>query len=259
MRSVKIAQYMQAMYYRDLTEHADEPLVLSSLVHSNPGSAARLHSIPSEDRFKEFWLSLVYIPQNIIFLDQQRYTQFGCGWMPKTLLSTQWPASRPLRPGRLARRTKNGLLISAFGLLLPEPCKVPTVFCIEYLRRADPFKADDELYQYDIHLRQPGGDVPVSPSSNTSWAIIPENKFWEMPEHCHALLVGLVQDTEGRVGLGRKLKRVIDEQSAHLKIQSTVFEAFVDMIRIDAAISTVASSRPCYHAEQAEWRSWIVG
>ena len=249
-------QFMQAMYYRDLTERADEALVLSSMVHFSPGSAAKLHTVPENNRLQELWRSMKLVPQGLVFLDQQRYTEFGCGWMPKTLLSTSWPASRPLIPGRLAATLKRGLGVRVMGLRL-DCRKVSTDFRIQHVRRADSFQMLDELFHYSVHLRQPGSNTPVTPSAECEWAILPEPTFWEMPERCSGLLVGIV---EGRKAMydSAMLAKVVDSVTKKLQTEVTIFEAFADMERIDDK-HIGGYTTPWFVARENDCKLWTIG
>lgn len=104
---------MRGMYYRNCSNPADEPLVLSSLLSSLAGSAAELQSksMTKEDRYKTLFKKLQYVPRDVLFVDQVRCQDYGCRWIPTSLLAVNNSLGKPVERSEHAR---SAYPISAF-------------------------------------------------------------------------------------------------------------------------------------------------
>ena len=200
-----LARCMRAMYHRNCTKSADESLVLASLLSSTPGIPATLTKVEDEQRMQVLLQKLSQVPIEILFVDQQRYEDRGCRWMPKSLLGVNAPGSRPIRrPEKIRTRnltikrkdnlictaTAEGLEFCLDGLRMhPQPCSVKVPFRFSF---KDAF--------FSVELKRPGTTTFITELPEATWVMIPELSFISFPWQCQAILVKVVRSFPARPG-----------------------------------------------------------
>ena len=206
MKSGALIRTMRGMYYRNLTEPGDESLVLASLLSRGAGSTARLReeSPNPEERFRTLFKKLDYIPRDLLFADQARYTEYGCRWIPKSLLAVNTSQRRLIERTRGTERAYavgalNGMYVigALFMGLFPSGLiegalvlSLTAALSIRRMRKKSPMCAQEEhgiattlaglrIYPRPTLLKSPfafeiteRGSRPFSKPRTTGWKVV---------------------------------------------------------------------------------------
>ena len=123
-----LTKVIRSVVTRTTSKIEDEGLVFASVITVLSGSGAMMENVDAEDRLrKALQPTFGYgnVPGNMIFLDQRRYEQEGCTWVPKTFLSQRSPSGMLFLPETeeedRAQSWPSGLHVKYPGLLLRLP------------------------------------------------------------------------------------------------------------------------------------------
>ena len=217
LKGEPLARCMRAMYYRNCSHPEDEPLVLTSLLSWRPGSAANLTKdeasmgdpVQKQDRYKRLFRELKYVPLDMLFLDQRRYEDYGSGWIPKSLLSTNTAFGKPIartehipkayninnlfrvrKASPMCEISEHGLVTGLDGLQIsPRPTALKAPFWIEH-----------DGKRWEVHLHHPGTDQELFDFVEADWVLIPEQAIAVKSDSCQAILAQVLERHKHRSG-----------------------------------------------------------
>ena len=280
-----LARCMRGMYYRNISKPIDEPLVLSSMLSARAGSATRLsrESTRPEDRYKVLFKKLRYLPREILFVDQPRYQEDGCRWIPKSLLRVnavgsvnkvpverrtnfeQWMimSANPwkwYKLGYMCDQEEDGLATGLFGLRIqPIPTALTAPFTLEFPDMT-PWEALKMGFgtklstspkrlgkKYTVHLRRPGGGTEeLTSAQEAQWVLLLDKTSSTRPSSIKALLVA------------------VKEMYSHRPGGVTRFESLAVLRRVDVEEEEQANELP---KVEVQWSAvpnqmaakWVVG
>ncbi|KAL9051416.1 MAG: hypothetical protein Q9162_006023 [Coniocarpon cinnabarinum] len=200
LKGERLARCMRGMYYRNCSRSTDEPLVLASLLSWRAGAAAdvKKQSSTKEDRYKTLFQMLQYVPRDILFVDQVRYEEDGCRWMPTSLLGINSAYGKPIertehvpsaytlnnlfrvrKASVMCDRHDEGIATALDGLrILPRPTRLTLPFV---------FAHRDHTWEVRVYL--PGTNNTVTQTDEADWVILPESSFASQPSSCKAVLL----------------------------------------------------------------------
>ena len=223
LKGEALAHCMRGMFYRNCSKPEDEALVLASTLSKGAGSAAKYTRAAAtpEDRYRLLFQDLNKVPREILFVDQKRYLQPGCGWIPKSLLSVNAATAKPMNRRdqlstwskwiiRMNRKfselcipTPHGLEIGLDGVrLMPQPSTFSAPFC---------FSSGDA--HWIVHLRRSGTGEDVHLLEQAEWVLIPDVDFATGTRQCRAVVVK------------------VEEWYSHKKGAKTTFKALATLTR----------------------------
>ena len=217
LKGEPLARCMRAMYYRNCSNKEDEPLVLTSLLSWQAGSAAKLteneakesEASKKEDRYKTLFHEFKYVPLDILFVDQTRYDEYGSRWVPTSLLSINTALGKPIartehipkayninnmfrvrKFSPMCEREEHGIVTALKGLrVLPRPSALKA-----------PFQFQHKDKRWEVHLHHPGTEEEISDFGEGDWVLIPEQSFEGKPLSCQAILVEVIEWHKHRPG-----------------------------------------------------------
>lgn len=87
-------EVIMSVMTRTTSRITDEGLVLASALRPNTLSLSKILDIDEAERYRKLFrptigVKSVVVPSRMIFLDQRRYDELGCRWIPRSLLSQQ--------------------------------------------------------------------------------------------------------------------------------------------------------------------------
>ena len=163
-----LSKVIRSVMNRTTSKTEDEGLVFSSVLTVRSGSGAKMENVDPEDRLRKALqptFGYSNVPGNIIFLDQQRYDQEGCRWIPKSFLSQKSPSTTLFLPETeeddRAQSWPDGLHVKYPGLLLCLPessSSIPQQFSLQISGRiyqACVYEAGTRDFPSDLLMARP--------------------------------------------------------------------------------------------------------
>ena len=187
---------MSNLMYRSCSRPADESLVLASMVRSRNISQKQLALVHPDERYRAYFKSIRSIPQGVLFLDQERYEEYGSRWIPRSLLhkDLQLPpalieesgighlGADAVRAGfPYSDKSAEGLELRAPGFDLNPRKRVDLLPQTFYVRLGGA--------EYTATLRAPGKAGPFQGELRDDLILLTQFSIWTKPTSCVGAIV----------------------------------------------------------------------
>lgn len=195
---ITVPRAIRTVMSRTTSKAEDECRVFASLTHWWSGSAKMFKGVDSSEHYRKYFRNFGCVPTQLIFLNQKRYEEDGCRWIPKSLLSQTCPDCDPmdfehkLMDDEFGWQNSQGLEVEYPGYKLTwDRRRSPTLPGSYY------FNLGHMLYEARVYEAGTKACPSNSPLGNNVAIIVPRY-IWQNPAKLTGVLVTILDDPPSR-------------------------------------------------------------